>query len=76
MHEAQKNQEILIVESEGPIGNTNTYSFAPSDPENYTGPYYEGWEPGVSRDVSLYIRPKEHTILSGKISFQLLDNMI
>ena len=36
------------------------------EPEEWVGAQYLGWEKNVSRDMSVYIRPMEHTIISGK----------
>lgn len=33
------------------------------DPKSYKGPVILGWEPDKDRNTSVYVRPKENTIL-------------
>lgn len=40
-----------------------TVNISHSDPKTYSGPVVEGWEPLKSRDMRLYVKPEESTVL-------------
>ena len=55
------NKKPVTVKYDGPINKDQLITF--SDPTQYQGPIVKGWGPNVSREVSLYVRPTENTVL-------------
>ena len=57
----QLNKKPVQIQYTGKTDNKVTIKF--TDPSQYKGPIVEGWGPNVSRDVSLYMKPNENTVL-------------
>ena len=41
-----------------------------TDPKTYTGPVIAGWEPNKNRDMPVYIRPNESTVINDLSCFK------
>ena len=57
----QHKPKPIQIKYTGPVDDKVALIF--SDPSKYQGPVVEGWGPNVSRDVSLYVKPEENTVL-------------
>ena len=61
----EEHPKILNGLGEGLYKFAKNISYFFTDPEEYKGPVVAGWPPSKSRNMSLYIRENENTLLSG-----------